>query len=298
MFRPTAPRVSGYVVVKGYALDGNLVSNVDVFVDGTDDANRVTVAGGANINLPRPDVMQQFPQYAGTPGSTPGGWRRSRRPASRTARTSIYVGITDGSGCQYFLAPKAIKVDNTANQAPFGNMDFPLPNSGVDANGVLTVSGWALDDRKIDHVDIIVDGLLERQAVTGIYRCRHRRGLPGQPPRSSRASSLNIDSTRYSTASTISARAVDDQGQQATLGTSRVQIFNNAPNLGPIGEVGSRSLNANWFGSCFPVSPGWPLRRPDGHRRPAPPHVRERLGARGLSRTRAASPRSASRWTA
>ena len=26
--------VSGYVVVKGYALDGNLVSNVDVYVDG------------------------------------------------------------------------------------------------------------------------------------------------------------------------------------------------------------------------------------------------------------------------
>ncbi len=64
--------VSGYVVVKGFALDGNIVSNVDVFVDGTDDANRITTAGGANINLPRPDIIQAFPQYAGTPGQYPG----------------------------------------------------------------------------------------------------------------------------------------------------------------------------------------------------------------------------------
>ncbi len=63
--------VSGYVQVIGFALDGNLVSNVDVFVDGTDDANRVSSAGGANINLPRPDVIQFFPQYAGTDRQAP-----------------------------------------------------------------------------------------------------------------------------------------------------------------------------------------------------------------------------------
>ena len=57
--------VSGYVQVIGFALDGNLVSNVDVFVDGTDPANLAFTAGGANINLPRPDVIQFFPQYAG-----------------------------------------------------------------------------------------------------------------------------------------------------------------------------------------------------------------------------------------
>ena len=86
--------VSGYVVVKGYALDGNLVSNVDVYVDGTDDANRVSEAGGANINLPRPDVMQAFPQYVGTPGQFPGladvlqGVRASRTGPTRSTSGS------------------------------------------------------------------------------------------------------------------------------------------------------------------------------------------------------------------
>jgi hypothetical protein len=79
--------VSGYVQVIGFALDGNQVSNVDVFVDGTDPSNAVTVAGGANINLPRPDVMQFFPQYGGTAASSPATRPPSRRPHSRTGRT-------------------------------------------------------------------------------------------------------------------------------------------------------------------------------------------------------------------
>ncbi len=255
--------VSGYVNVQGYALDGNLVSNVDVFVDGTDDANRVTTAGGANINLPRPDILQAFPQYAGTPGQYP-GWRASFKASSfSNGSHTIYVQITDVNGCTYFLTPKAIKVDNAANQSPFGNMDFPQPNSSVAANGVLTVAGWALDDRKVDHVDVVVDGLLERQAVTGIYRADVAANFPDNPSAIVSGFVLNIDSTRYTNGvHTVTARAVDDQGQQGFLGSARVQVFNNAPNLGPIGEVEFPLLNANWFGNCFPVSPGGPSGSP------------------------------------
>src|SRR5262245_23649985 len=54
---------SGYVRVNGFALDGALISNVDLYVDGQDAVNRVTVSGGANINLPRPDVEQAFPSF-------------------------------------------------------------------------------------------------------------------------------------------------------------------------------------------------------------------------------------------
>ena len=37
-----------------------------------------------------------------------------------------------------------------------------------------------------------------------------------------------------------------------------MQVFNNGPNTGPIGVVEFPLLNANWFGNCFPVSPGGP----------------------------------------
>ena len=83
--------VSGFVRVAGFALNGNLVSNVDLFVDGTDEANRVTPAGGANINLPRADVTQAFPQYAGTPGEAP-GFEMSFRAANYSNGThKLYV---------------------------------------------------------------------------------------------------------------------------------------------------------------------------------------------------------------
>ena len=55
--------VSGYVRVVGFALNGALVSNVDLYIDGMDEVNRVTPAGGANINMPRPDVMQAFEEF-------------------------------------------------------------------------------------------------------------------------------------------------------------------------------------------------------------------------------------------
>lgn len=257
--------VSGYVQVVGYALDYNQVSNVDVFVDGTDDANRVTVAGGANINLPRPDLLQALPQYAGTPGQNP-GWQAYFMAANfSNGSHTIYVEVTDVTGCAFFLTPKAVRIDNTLNEAPFGHMDLPVPNSGVSANGVLTVAGWALDDRKVDHVDVVVDGQLERQAVTGIYRADVAANFPNDPDAIVAGFVLNVDSTKYTNGvHTVSARAVDDQGQQGFLGSAQVEIFNNAPNVGPIGEVEYPPLNATWFGNCFPVSSGGPSGSPTG----------------------------------
>jgi hypothetical protein len=248
--------VSGYVQVIGFALDGNLVSNVDVFVDGTDESNRVSAAGGANINLPRPDVIQFFPQYAGTAGRHPGYEASFKASLFSNGSHTIFVRITDVTGCSYFLTPRAVKIDNTRNQPPFGGLDFPLPDSGVSANGVLEVAGWALDDREVDHVDVLVDGLLERQAVTGIYRADVAANYPDNPQAIVAGFILNIDSTRYANGvHNVTVKAVDDQGQQGLLGTRRIQIFNNSPNLGPFGDVEFPLLNAAWFGNCVQIPP-------------------------------------------
>jgi len=248
--------VSGYVQVIGFALDGNLVSNIDVFVDGTDEANRVSAAGGANINLPRPDVIQFFPQYGGTAGKNPGYEASFKASLFSNGSHTVYVRATDVDGCSYFLTPRAVKVDNARNQPPFGGVDFPLPDSGVSANGVLEVAGWALDDRKVDHVDVFVDGLIERQAVTGIYRADVAANYPDNPQAIVAGFILNIDSTRYANGvHTVTVKAVDDQGQQGLLGSRRVQIFNNSPNLAPFGDVEFPLLNSTWFGNCVQIPP-------------------------------------------
>ena len=80
-------------------------------------------AGGANINLPRPDILQAFPQYAGTPGQNPGWqayfmaanfsngaraspckefcqWAKQRRAHPCVARRDLGLGGACGkSGC-------------------------------------------------------------------------------------------------------------------------------------------------------------------------------------------------------
>jgi hypothetical protein len=243
--------VSGYVPVSGFALNGNLVSNVDLYVDGTADQNLVTAPGGANINLPRADVIQAFPAYAGTAGVNP-GWQMSFRAANYSnGFHTLFVRITDVTGCCYFLAARTIRIDNSKNQAPFGAVDFPKPEGSVQANGVLEVAGWALDDRIVDHVDILVDGLLERQAVTGIYRPDVAAMYPDKPGALVAGYILNLDSTRMTNGvHTITVRAVDDQGLQGLLGVRRIQVFNNSPNLPPFGEVEYPLLNSTWFGNC------------------------------------------------
>ncbi len=250
--------VSGYVRVSGFALNGNLVSNVDLYVDGTDEPNRVTPAGGANINLPRPDVTQAFPQYAGTAGEAP-GFQMSFRAANYSNGThKLYVKITDVSGCCYFLAARTIRIDNARNQPPFGVLDVPLPDSSVHANGVLAVAGWALDDRRVEHVDVIIDGLLEREAVLGVNRPDVAAYFPNVENATNAGFVINIDSTRLTNGvHTLTVKATDDQGQQGLLATRRFQVFNNAPNLPPFGEVEHPLLQATWFGNCLRL-PGGP----------------------------------------
>ena len=250
--------VSGFVRVRGFALNGNLVSNVDLFIDGTDEANRVTPAGGANINLPRPDVTQWLPQYAGTPGEQP-GFEMSFRAANYANGThTLHVRITDVTGCCYFLAPRTFRIDNAKNQAPFGVLDVPLPDSSVHANGVLAVAGWALDDRRIEHVDVLIDGLIERGAVLGINRPDVAAFYPNVPSASTSGFLVFIDSTRLTNGvHTLTVKATDDQGQQGLIDVRRFQVFNNAPNLPPFGDVDQPMLQATWFGNCLRL-PGGP----------------------------------------
>ncbi len=244
--------VSGFVPVKGFALDGNLVSNIDLYIDGTDEVNRITPQGGANINLPRPDLLQLFPSFYGTPGANPGFQISFRAANYSNGVHTLFVRVTDVTGCCYFLAPRRVRIDNNRNQPPFGALDFPRPDSYAASNGVIAVTGWALDDRKVDHVEIYVDGLQERQAVVGIYRADVAGFYPGIPEALFSGYIMHLDSTRYSNGvHQVTVKAVDDQGQVGLLGDVRVAMYNNASNLPPFGEVEFPLLNASWFGNCF-----------------------------------------------
>ncbi len=251
--------VSGFVRVGGFALNGNLVSNVDLYVDGTDEVNRVTPAGGANINLARPDVTQALPQYAGTPGSKPGFEMSFRASNYANGTHKLYVRVTDVTGCCYFLAPRTFRIDNAKNQAPFGVLDVPLPDASVHQNGVLQVAGWALDDRRVEHVDVFINDKLEREAVVGVNRPDVAAFYPNVANATASGFVAFIDSTRLTNGVyTLTVKATDDQGLQGLIATRRFQVFNNAPNLQPFGEVEHPLAQATWFGNCANLPPSAP----------------------------------------
>ncbi|HQR46558.1 MAG TPA: Ig-like domain-containing protein [Thermoanaerobaculia bacterium] len=248
--------VSGYVRIRGFALNGNQISQIDVYVDGTDEVNRVTSLGGLKLQVPRPDVMQAFPNYLGTAAANAGFEASFMASSYLNGAHTVYVRITDVTGCCFFLAPRPIQIDNTVNQPPFGGLDYPLPNSAANPSGVLPVVGWALDDTGVDHVDVYVDGLVERQAVTGIPRPDVAAAYPDDMAAVTSGFILNVDSTRLANGvHEVSVKAVDSKGQQGFLGSRQVQIFNNGPGLPPFGEVEMPLENSTWFGNCA-AAPG------------------------------------------
>ncbi|HKC23136.1 MAG TPA: Ig-like domain-containing protein [Thermoanaerobaculia bacterium] len=249
--------VSGFVRVTGFALDGALISNVDLFVDGQNEVDRVTVSGGANINLPRPDVEQAFPSFW-VILSRNSGFEMSFKASNYSNGTHvIFVRVTDVNGCCFFLGPRTVTIDNSRNQPPFGNLDFPLANQPTGSRGTIEVTGWALDDRRVDHVDILVDGLLERQAVLGIYRPDVAAYYPDTMGSLTSGFLMNLDATRLTNGvHNVTVKAVDDQGQQGLLGSRNIQVFYDAPNLPPFGQVEFPLLNSTWFGNCIAQTGG------------------------------------------
>ncbi len=107
--------------------------------------------------------------------------------------------------------------------AGFGAIDLPAPNSTV--SGAAEVAGWALDDRSIDRVEVLLDGQVVGQAQYGLLRedvGDHYPGFPGLP---AVGFFYLLDSTAYANGGhTLQVRAVDVAGNAAWLWPELVTI--------------------------------------------------------------------------
>ena len=277
--------VSGYVVVKGYALDGNLVSNVDVYVDGTDDANRVTTAGGANINLPRPDILQAFPQYAGTPGSEPRlagvlqGLELLERVAHDLRRDHGHVRL--------HVLPRAQGDQDRQREEPGAVRKHGLPAPEQLRVRQRRPHGRGLGARRPQGRP---RRRYRRRAARAAGRHGHlprrrRRELPGQPDRDRRGlhpeRRLDALHQRRPHGQRPRCRRPGPAGlPRDGAGAGLQQRAEHRPLRRGRIPAPEREL----VRELLPGVAGRPVRRPDGHRRPAHHHVRQRLGPRGLAR--------------
>ena len=114
----------------------------------------------------------------------------------------------------------------TTNAYPSGYLDNPI--DGETILGTYQVSGWALDDGGVDHVEVVVDSVSKGNAVYGDSRADVCAVYPGYPNCPNVGFHWDWDSTTYSNGShTIYVRAYDAQNLTWQSDTRTVTVANN-----------------------------------------------------------------------
>lgn len=121
---------------------------------------------------------------------------------------------------------------NAANSAPTGWFDFA--SSSVPVNGLLTVTGWAVDNEMgapVARVDILIDGNDVADAELRGHRLDVANAL-GRPDYlySGWTKSVNIGALSVGN-HTVAISVVDDQGATASLGSTTFAVTNNTPSI-------------------------------------------------------------------
>jgi hypothetical protein len=246
---PTAGQhVSGIVRVSGFVLDFLAIDRVDLFIDGS-----ALPTNTADLALPRPDVLRTFPNYANSPNAARPGFLTSFYTRSLSdGPHSVVVRATESNGAKTDFGPITVIVDNTINQAPFGYIDTPNADVTEVLSGSYPITGWALDDQGIDHIDFLVDGQIVATAIgrifdpitdpqTGTYGATRpdvAAAFPDVPFALYSGFLANIETTRLPNGiHQVSVKVTDSSGESRTIGTRTVQINNNGAFLLPFGRV-------------------------------------------------------------
>ena len=252
-------RVSGVVKVTGWVLDFNAIDKVELFVDGV-------FANRADTNLPRADVLEVFPSYANSANPRPGFVSSFLASRFSNGAHAISIRVTEANQSTFQIGPITVIVDNTVNQAPFGFIDIPAPNLLEGTDGPFPVSGWAIDDEDVDHIDFLMDGQIVAGAVgrglpsTAIYgttRPDVAAAFPDVPNSLYSGFQANIDTSKLINGiHQLSVRVTDNRGASRVIGTRNIQVINNGANLAPFGQIDFPLDKSNLF--CTTIDVGLP----------------------------------------
>jgi hypothetical protein len=253
--------VGGIVRVSGFVLDFNSVDRVELLVDDV-------LVNRADTDLPRPDVLEIFPTYYNSATPQPGFLTSFlARGVYSDGPHTLAVRVTESATQQQFVIGTVhVVVDSAANQAPFGYIDTPGPAGLEGALGSFPVTGWALDDVDVDHVDFLVDGRIvagavgrgePSSAIYGTTRPDVQAAFPDVPNSLYSGFTANIDTTQLINGiHVLSVRATDNEGASRDLGSRTVQVINNGQNLAPFGAIDFPLDKASLF--CSQIGGGIP----------------------------------------
>jgi len=241
---PSVPQ-SGVVLVKGWALDPQSLTKAELFVDDTFQQRLVS-------GLPRIDVEQAYPNYTGIHNTAPGfetGFLASRfTNGPHTVSVKLYYS----NGTIFELGRRAINIDNTINQPPFGSVDIPDASGVFNASSSFPVVGWAADTDGISRVDVYVDNAVLQGAVYGDARPDVGETMPDFPASLFSGFIANVDTTRLTPGvHLLEVRATDASPDHVSrlIGRRQIQIFQDNGNDKPFGYLDEPLRNAVLYGT-------------------------------------------------
>ena len=138
-------------------------------------------------------------------------------PAGGTVRARAYLLL----GSFATIASQAAWLD--AHLAPFGVLDGPADDASV--SGVVAVWGWALDNRGVTALEVLVDGVARGTLTYGASRPDVCSIWPGYPGCDSVGFAGSIDtSVLTSCAHLVEVRATDADGNARIIAARRVYV--------------------------------------------------------------------------
>lgn len=252
-------RVSGMVLVRGFVLDQQAISRADLYVDDQ-------FQHSADINVPRIDVIEAYPDWEGLHQLKPGFQTSFLASRFSNGFHTIHVKVLTSDNKSFEVGRRSVFIDNSINQPPFGSIDIPDSSSIFDANGSFPVVGWVTDVDGIARVDVQIDNLNQQGAVYGDARPDVGNAFPDLPAALFSGFVAHVDTTRIQDGvHTLVVRATDRLGLSRVIGRRNIQIFNSTNNLRPFGSLDEPLRDAVLYGTCggsvppnispIPVSP-------------------------------------------
>lgn len=251
---------SGVIFFKGWALDPAQISDIQVYVDDQ-------FIALANRGLPRIDVVEAYPQWPGIQNIAPGFQVGILASRFSNGTHTVEVRVITSDNKVTALGRRTIEIDNTINQAPFGNLDIPDASGAYNASGAFPVQGWALDTDGVAGIDVYVDGGILQAAVYGDARPDVGNTYPDFPAALHSSFIANIDSTRLTDGiHLLEVKATDRQGLSRLIGRRQIQVFNEGGNLKPFGYIDEPKRDAVLYGTrCGTIPVVSPAVNPQSH---------------------------------
>jgi len=117
-------------------------------------------------------------------------------------------------------------VPSNTNTIPIGSIDIPVLDETI--SGTIEIAGWALDEIKIDRVEIYLDGQLIGNAAYGYPRPDVEHDYPGRPGTPNFGFIFHLNTTSYSNGShTIEVFAINSSGNKSSLIPKKLTIIIN-----------------------------------------------------------------------